>query len=223
MSLFKFQKYIMEGKGDCILTYFGCFSPPTNGHLFVMSAAYNHMKSLGFNVLKVFIIPAHGGYSKMKEGLMEAPHRVKMCQIMVKDIDFIECDSVEADKDHWSRTIDTLGYFKEKFPDKRIFLICGIDTIDVFETKWREPDIYRILSEFGLVVLKRTDEDLSNIESHCRYLVGRTQNVFIIPSNPLNNVSSTLVRTKLGNGERICGLIPIDVEKYIYENHLYNT
>ena len=210
-------------KGDCILTFFGCFSPPTNGHLYAMAEAYNHMKSIGFNVLKVFIIPAHGGYSKLKEGLMPAPHRVKMCQIMTEDIDFIECDSVEADNSEWSRTIDTLGYFRNKYPNVRIFLICGIDTIDVFETKWREPDIYRILEEFGLVVFKRQDEDLTNIESHCRYLIGRTQNIYIVPSNPLNSVSSTLVRTKLGNKERINGLVMPSVEKYIYENHLYNT
>lgn len=213
----------MASKGDCILTFFGCFSPPTNGHIYAMVEAYNHMRSIGFNVLKVFIIPAHGGYSKMKEGLMEAPHRVKMCKLIAEEIDFIECDSVEADKTEWSRTIDTLGYFRSKFKTERIFLICGIDTIDVFETKWREPDIYRILEEFGLVVFKRQDEDLTNIESHCRYLVGRTQNVYIVPSNPLDKVSSTLVRTKLGKKERVDGLILPAVEKYIYENHLYDT
>ena len=94
-------------------------------------------------------------------------------------------------------------------------MICSIDIVDVFETKWREPDIIKILNEFGLVVFQRQNEDLTNIESHCKYLIGRTQNVYIIPSNPLNNVSSTFVRSKLKNKEHINGLVSPDVEKYI--------
>ncbi|OHT06082.1 Cytidylyltransferase family protein [Tritrichomonas foetus] len=213
----------MTEKGDCILTFFGCFSPPTNGHLAALAAAYDHMKYLGYNVLKCIIIPAHGGYSTLKPGLMDAPHRVEMCRIITKDSDFIEVDSVEADKDHWSRTIDTLGYFRGKYPGVKILLICGIDTIDVFETKWREPDVIRILEEFGLVVLPRDNDTLDNLESHCKYLPGRMQNIYKINKNPMNEVSSTLVREKLEKKERVDGLVSHDVIKYIYDNHLYNT
>ena len=89
--------------------------------------------------------------------------------------------------------------------------------------KWSEKYVIRIINEFGLIVLPRINEDITDIALHCKYLVGKMQNVYIIDSNPLNNVSSTLVRTKLSKQEHICGLTSYDVEKYIYENHLFNT
>ena len=50
LSYEKVRKKKKLEKGDCILTYFGSFNPPTNGHLYAMTESYNHMKSLGFNV-----------------------------------------------------------------------------------------------------------------------------------------------------------------------------
>ena len=207
---------------DLIITHFGCFSPPTNSHLALMASARNYMTSLGFNVIKVIMIPAHGGYSSMKPGLIDANHRVKMCKFLAEECDFLEIDTIEADKDHWSRTIDTLLYFRSKFPNTKIMLACGADTIDVFETKWREPDVIRILLEFGLIVFPR-EEKTEDLEDRCKYLKGRMMNVYQIPKNPLRDISSTLVREMLEREERIDGLVLPSVMKYIYENHLYNT
>lgn len=213
----------MSSKRDCILAFFGCFSPPTNGHINAMTCAYDHMNNQNYNVKSVIFIPASGGYESRKPGLIDAQFRLTMCRMIADEYDFIDVDSVEADKTEWTRTIDTLQYLSNKYPNTRILLVCGIDTVDVFETQWREPDIIRILNEFGLIVLPRNGVHITNIESHCKYLIGRTENVYVVESNPLSEVSSSLVRERLSNKNHISGLVLKSVEDYIYRNHLYDT
>lgn len=188
-----------------------------------MTCAYDHMNNQNYNVKSVIFIPASGGYESRKPGLIDAQFRLTMCRMIADEYDFIDVDSVEADKTEWTRTIDTLQYLSNKYPNTRILLVCGIDTVDVFETQWREPDIIRILNEFGLIVLPRNGVHITNIESHCKYLIGRTENVYVVESNPLSEVSSSLVRERLSNKNHISGLVLKSVEDYIYRNHLYDT
>ncbi|KAH0788435.1 nicotinamide/nicotinic acid mononucleotide adenylyltransferase isoform X1 [Histomonas meleagridis] len=205
---------------DAIITFVGCFNPPTNGHLHAIAAGYDYLKSIGYNMKKAIIVPAHGGYSKSSLKTTEDRQRLEMCRLMAEKTDFIEVDSVEIDKDHWSRTIDTLEYLKAKYPNTRIFLLCGIDTVEAFPKTWRKPDVIRIIEEFGVVVLPRK-EKIENIEDHCDYFKGRMKYVHVIENNPMDQVSSTIVRNLISQGKHATGLISPEVEEYILKNNLF--
>lgn len=206
---------------DCILTFFGCFSPPTNGHLAAITMAYDHLASLGYNMIKAIIVPAHGGYGK--PGLIPADMRVDMCRLMAATTDFIEIDDSEAKKDTWSRTINTLEQIQSANPNAKIFMLFGSDVIKSFETGWRQPDVIRFCEEFGIVVLPRNNEDLTDITRLCSWLDGRTQNIIVMESNPMELISSTLVRKRLEAKKHVSGFLVPEVEKYIKEKKLYGT
>lgn len=203
--------------GDAVLAFFGCFSPPTNGHFCAIGMGCDYLTSLGYNVLKAVVVPAHGGYNK--PGLFPGSARVAMCRLMAAQTGYIEVDSVEVDKSEWSHTIDTLQYLRAKYSGARIFMLCGIDTIECFQKKWRKPDVIRIIEEFGLVVLPRHGS-ITDIRTHCSLIAGREQHVHVIGFNPLHEVSSTLVRGLLAQGRHVTGLISPEVERYISENGL---
>jgi nicotinate (nicotinamide) nucleotide adenylyltransferase len=135
---------------------------------------------------------------------------------------FVEISDVELSKDGWSRTIDTLEFLRGGNPGARVFLLCGIDVVESFEKHWRQPDIERILVEFGLVVLPRNDTVIKSIEDHSVWLVGKAlDNIVICDSNPLALVSSSLVRKLLASKKHISGLVAPGVEEYIRTNGLF--
>lgn len=210
--------FTMGEKGDCIVTLFGCFSPPTNGHICMLGMAADHLTNSGYHVVKAIMIPAHGGYSK--PGLIPVNYRVEMCRLATEHSGFIEVETFEAEKNSWTRTIDTLTYLREKYPGIRIFFACGVDTVEQFETKWREPDVIRIIEEFGLIVFPRTGFG-EDIENKSKFLSGRMEHVHLAGENPMAEVSSSLVRDAIVQGRHTTGLIPHEVNDYINLHRLY--
>ena len=204
----------------CVLVFVGCFNPPTNGHISACCLACDCLRDAGRTVRCAVMVPAHGEYGK--PGLASNEDRLEMCRRAAALADFIEVDDFEVTKDHWSRTIDTIEHVQARFPDCQVFLTVGIDIVRSFETHWRKPDVLRFLDEFGLVVISRNGMDVSDMTAHCSWFEGRLQNVFVGPENPLESVSSTVVREALAKGHHICAFIAPDVARYIKEHNLYS-
>ena len=205
-------------KEKVVVAYFGCFNPPTYGHIHAATISYDFLCQKGFDVLKVVIIPAHSQYGK--PGLLDPMTRVQMCKIATEGMPFLEVDDVEAKLDHWSRSIDTIHYLKDKYK-ARVIMLCGIDLVEQFDTKWREPDVIQIITE-GIIVLPRQGYD-TDIEKASKFIPGRLENIFLIPENPLSAISSTLIRTKIRENEHIFGLIPLKLIDFINEHQYYRT
>ena len=205
-------------KETIVLTLIGSFNPPTNAHLHAAALARDYMNSHNFNVKETIMVPAHGGYKK--PGLLTGEQRYEMCCAMAEQTSFLTVESVEIKKDHWSRTIDTLLYLRE-LHKCRIMIVLGVDVIETFETAWREPDVKRILEEFGLVVLPRFGDEGVDLKSKCKYIEGREQNIYVVPGNVLESISSTIVRERIKEGKSINGLCDPAVCKIIEKNGYY--
>ncbi|EAY23544.1 Cytidylyltransferase family protein [Trichomonas vaginalis G3] len=203
---------------EIVLAFCGSFNPPTNGHLMAATIARDHMTDLGFNVKATVFVPAHSGYI-FKPGILSGEQRAEMLEAMVAHTDYLSVDRFEVQKNDWTRTIDTLLYLREKHKC-RIVLIVGIDIVESFETKWREPDVKRILEEFGLCILPRVTEAV-DLKSKCKYIEGRDKLLYVVGSNPLNLVSSTLVRDEIKKGHHIVGLVDPAVAEIIAKNNYY--
>jgi nicotinate (nicotinamide) nucleotide adenylyltransferase len=162
----------------------------------------------------------HGAYGK--PGLLSNTVRYEMCSLMAASSPFIEVDDVEIKKDVWSPTVDTLAAIQGRYPAARVFLLCGIDVIETFDTKWEDHEIHTIVQKFGLVVLTREGDPITDIRSYSKWFVDQPMDYVIIgDSNPLSEVSSTLVRGLLFKGLQISGLVDPQVERYIREHGLF--
>ena len=201
-----------------IITFIGSFNPPTNGHLHAMALAKNYLTNLGFIVDKVIIVPANSSYNK--PGLYSGEIRYEMCKLMINNVDYIEIDDFEVKQTEWKPTLFTLLHLQEKYPNNHILLLCGIDVIESFDKYWNHEYAIRILEEFGLCVLPR-EKKVENIELLSKLVVGRTQNIIIVDYNPLEKVSSTLIRNLISEKKHLTGLVHPLVEKYLIDKKLY--
>jgi len=202
-----------------VVAFIGCFNPPTNGHIHAMVIAHDILVDSGFIVEKIVMIPSNSGYSK--PGLLSGETRCEMCKLATKHMKYVEVDDFESKQEKWPRTINTLEYLSSKYPGTRTMILCGVDLVETFDSKWREPDVIRILEEFGLIVVPR-NKGTEDLPSLCKIMIGRTQNVISTRDNPLLTVSSSLVREYINRGHKISGLVDPMVELYIESNKLFS-
>jgi nicotinate (nicotinamide) nucleotide adenylyltransferase len=207
-------------KPPCILALFGCFNPPTRGHISAMKTAAAKLSELGYTVSKAIMVPAHGSYGKA--GLTSAKDRLEMCRLAAEDEDLIGAEDVEVKKETWPRTVRILDELKEIYAGHRLFLLCGLDVFRSFESKWREGDVVRIADEYGIVVMERGIEHNVDLVACCSWLNGHMQNVIYIASNEFGLVSSTKVRDAIAKGESVDDLLTPKVKEYIAASGLYN-
>jgi nicotinate-nucleotide adenylyltransferase len=197
----------------------GSFNPPTMGHLNLLAMARNTIEDSGFTVVKGLFVPTHGAYGK--SGLADPEQRVEMCRLTAALADWVDVEPHDTLQEKWSFVVDTLAFIQTKYPDFRLFFVCGADLV----LRWNDPvwppeQVIEILTKYGVLVASR-DGSIKDITEKVPILRGRESNLFLIESNPMGDVSSTLVRTLIGKGKQICGLIAPDVEKMLRNQRLY--
>lgn len=95
------------------------------------------------------------------------------------------------------------------------FVICvGYDEyIDLIAGKWKDSE--KLLTLFDVLVIPRTDPE------HCTTDAKYPSHILLNVGNCDQSVSSTVVRSKIYNGECVNSLLAHRTLKYIQENHLY--
>lgn len=109
----------------------GTFDPVHNGHIRMARFASEKYSA------KVIFLPNKS--PRWKEPLTDISHRLNMLKIALKDADFpYEIDDYEIKKqDDINFTIDTVKYFKEKYPHDNLYLLIGADQVNKF-ADWKE-------------------------------------------------------------------------------------
>lgn len=206
-----------------VLAMFGCFNPPTNGHINLLSIARDKLEENDYDVVKGLFIPTHGGYA-LKQGLASAEQRVEMCRLASQSYDdWMGVEDFETKQPSWVRVVVTLEHLQSKYPDCRIFIACGVDFVQKWaQPCWEEADCLKILKDFGVCMAPRT-ETLEGIVDEVSYLQGenRLDNVYMLETNIMAAVCSTYVRDQIRGGKNAAGLLTPSVEKYVRENKLY--
>ena len=117
-----------------IIIYGGSFDPIHNGHLRMAQAA-----SLAFNADVIFV-PAKA--PRWKKPGASIKDRLAMLRTAIKhegsssfSISLVEANS----KAEVNYTIDTLLYFKKKYPKEKLYLLIGADSVGTFP-KWKDAD-----------------------------------------------------------------------------------
>ena len=192
----------------------GTFDPVHNGHLAIATAAFNVLE-----LTKVLFVPAARPWMKDSgcgDPVSSVEHRVEMVMLATEGREGFEISTVDVDRGGASYSVDTFTDLREQYGyASELMAILGADALEELP-KWREPE--NLLRMCSLVCVGRPGsglpEDLP--EAH----PGRAAQ-FV--SGPMLPVSATEVRSRVGMGLPIDGLVSPPVSRYIEQHGLYRN
>lgn len=111
---------------SAILLLPAALCPVHPDHINILKIAYKHLKKQGYIVSKAYLLPSSEGYVRDKTKdhfLTSLEHRVKLAQIAVKDIDWIEVLDWGMASGNKARKI-----LSKQNPNSKVFIVAGSDT-----------------------------------------------------------------------------------------------
>ncbi len=184
----------------------GTFDPIHLGHLITAEVLAEKL-----SLDKVVFIPAGVPPHKKAIPITSANHRVNMVKLAIKDNPKFTIDLYEINKTSPSYTIETVEYFKRKFPDDEIILLIGADSLPEL------PDWFKFDELIGIVEIKsayRGGFDINEVFDRLKVRVSPDQfeklKNSIIRTNMIE-ISATDIRTRIREGRSIKYLVPEDV------------
>ncbi len=137
-------------------------------------------------------------------------HRIRMTDMVAKRFENVITSGFEFSLPQPSYTIDTLTALSNKFPNDEFILVIGADNWASFE-RWKDSE--KIISNYGIYIYPRKGAEIhipDNLKPTVKAL-----------NSPIIEISSTLIRNKLQNGENASYYLPDDVYGYILKHNLY--
>lgn len=188
-------------------------------------------------VIGGFLSPVHDGYGK--KSLVEAEHRVAMCELATEPSEWIMTDPWESKQPSYSFTHLVMTHFRrdmlmgaygeEAAKSVAIYMVCGGDLVKALRNEeiWIPSSLEAMFDEVELIVTPR--EGPGHIGIHdwlhrdAPNLRKFRDRIHVMEDAIQSSVSSTLVRDRIARGESIRYLVPHAVEKYIYQHGLYGA
>ena len=172
----------------------GSFNPIHQGHLKLARYAMNEL-----NLNKVFFVPSCQTPLKSAKELLPIHVRVSLLKEAIRKEPAFALSLCEIQRKGLSFTVDTLEYFRKKFPKNTVlYFLCGGDAPKNFK-KWKEANRLTKLARF--VVMTRPGYSVRSLPKGMMYL----------PMEPVP-VSSTLIRGRMERKQSLKGLVPKRLE-----------
>ncbi|QDZ24018.1 nicotinamide/nicotinic acid mononucleotide adenylyltransferase [Chloropicon primus] len=224
----------VEGGSKVVLLACGSFNPPHKVHLRMLELAKDALDKSGVPVLGAYMSPVSSHYKK--KGLVDAEHRVAMCQLAAAQSPVVMVDDWEATQPQWSRTHDVLDSVRERVGralaekkggagDVRVMIVCGSDLIESFKVPnlWSDEHLESLVIDHGIVCISRSGYDGKATLDSIPALHERKEEwqMVFVENDFLTDLSSTKLRAALDSDESIADLVPEGVYGYILEHSLY--
>jgi nicotinate-nucleotide adenylyltransferase len=199
----------------------GTFNPIHIGHLSIAQQVRSALR-----LERVFLMPAaQPPHKRAQADLAPAADRLELCRLAVRDMDGLAVSALELQRGGVSYTVETLLELRAAYgPRAEIRLIIGSDTLAELHT-WR--DIGELLKLTDWAVADRREEPLKDkLWAQVRARLGAAAEEklrgSVVPVERVD-VSSTLIRKLLRDGEKVSGYLRRDVEDYIRRKGLYGA
>jgi len=198
----------------------GTFNPIHNAHLLIAEQFYDQMGLANCYFVPSFISPFKINNSNNSEQIVSPDDRLEMVNLALGNNPHFLIDKFELDRKCISYTINTVHYFKEKFPNSELFFLIGQDQANYF-IKWQKWQ--KIIEIAQLVIAKRVDD----LKFPTRQRDKITEELSINGKKPLwisntnMEISSSEIRKKIIAGKSTNYLLPDAVYDYIKNNNLY--
>ncbi len=181
----------------------GLFDPPHIGHLITSLDALTEL-SLDEIWFLVSYNPPHRNENA------NFYDRFEMVKLSIKNFDKFKICDIERELNlPKSYSLYIIREIKRREKEKEFWFLIGSDQFEKFST-WKEPE--EILREIKVAVLKRKDEDFSNLPF---------SKEVIFLNNRCIEVSSSEIRKRIKEGKEIKFFVRDEVERYIKEKGLY--
>ena len=181
--------------------YFGSFNPLHNGHLAV--AQYVVQEGIAEEVW--LVISPQNPHKKVSD-LAPEEERLEMARRAVEGISGVKVCDVEFGMKRPSYTIRTIDHLKALYPDREFALLGGGDVAATIHT-WREGE--RLIAENPILIYPRKGNEVFG------------EPFVMLSGAPKMDISSTMIRERIGAGDEWVGLVPEVVAEYIKEHKLY--
>lgn len=185
-----------------VLVFCGAFNPPTVAHLHAAQL------SLGAAQADALVwVPSKTDYVsdvQKKSILLDDNQKIKALNSMLVSMNGSRrpgCENqyvsrFELDSPVQPKTIETLRYFQEKYPDCRFILVMGSDKLPELENGWAEVE--ELLHSFGIMVLQRGNDDVLSLISGDPFLSRHSDCISVVSSEiPEQMLSATQVRKNI--------------------------
>jgi nicotinate-nucleotide adenylyltransferase len=204
---------IASGPRERIGILGGAFNPPHLGHLWLAQEAHTR---LGLD--RVLLVPFGQPPHRVLDADPGPRERLRLAQLAVGDDDRILVSPLETNRQGPSYMADTLIQLREIEPAAELTLILGADQALKLRG-WHEPE--QVLDMARLAVADREGVGVDEVAAALRGLPGADA----IESFPLPRieVSSTLIRERVGAGLPIRYLVPDAVADHIASAGLYRA
>ena len=196
-----------------IAVFGGSFNPPINSHIFLAKQIIGKCKIIE----KLIFVPVSTKYQKLE--LESDEHRYNMLKLICEDENKLEVSDIELKEDKQLYTIQTLDVLKKQYGNQyNIWFVMGTDNLKELKT-WNEKE--RLLKDYKIIVLERDSDKLEDIINNDEFLNRNKLSLIKIKGIDKINLSSSMIRNKIENGENVEKYIPKKVLEYIRNNKLY--
>ncbi len=202
-----------------IALFGGTFDPVHLGHINTVAAL---QKDLNIDQIR-WVLSAHPPHRHLPEASIE--QRLTMLNIALTDYPGMVSDDVEVRREKASYTIDTLIYFREKYPKASLTLIVGSDIMDSFDRWHRADDILRYAN---IIVMHRAGYDnhvhpmlLESVVKDWKILRKSAFGCVFMYAAPPIPISATKIRQSIANGDDASQFLDEQINRYIQTQQLY--
>ena len=191
----------------------GTFDPFHTGHLCIARSA---LETGGME--KVILMPARVSPFKVGREMAPEEDRLAMAGLAAELSDDIDVSRLEVEAVGVSYTFRTLTTIHKLHPYNRYWLIVGSDQFLALESWYKGKDI---LEEFQVILAPRPGYRESDVQDKIARYTGTYGTAVRVLKDEMPDISSTMIKEKIKAGESIDGMVPENIENYIYEHGLY--
>lgn len=192
-----------------IALFGGTFDPIHLGHINLAIQAIEKCHIYQLYFVPAFISP----YKQNNLPTASADHRLEMIKLATSSLPKSAISTYEIEKEAISYSVDTVSYFKQKFPNDDLYLLMTKDVAAGF-SGWKEPE--KILSMATPLVGERTTLDRDKKEN---FTWIEEKNFFTMD---IMEISSSKIRSRIPKNQYVGHLLDAKVLAYIHKYRLYS-
>ncbi|MCK5680388.1 nicotinate-nucleotide adenylyltransferase [bacterium] len=207
----------------------GTFNPIHFGHLRVAEEVRQR-----FALEKLYLVPSARPPHKGDAEVVAAAERLAMVRKARRGNPFFATSSYECRRGGTSYSIETIKYFKRRFPHSELYFVIGWDAWVEIATWWAFPEFF---STANFIVISRdgcepgSDDLVESLfpfalkgefcyeKSGCYRHISGCRLYFMAVTRL--DISSSMVRKEVAAGRSLRYLVPDGVANYILKNGLY--
>lgn len=191
----------------------GTFDPIHLAHLEMARCAREQMA-----LDKILFMPSKIPPHKRNRQILSESLRGEMVRLAIEGEKGFYYSDFELKREEVTYTAKTLRLLKEQYPEDEFYFIMGGDSLFQFEN-WYMPE--QILQYAVILAVSRDGVLQQDMEKKALELSVKFHGEVLVLSMKKMDISSSMIRKKLCEGESVKEYLPSEVFDFISRKHLY--